>query len=210
MEFSEIQNSFIAFHEHRKSFRDKDLNGLLVIAERKTERSLNFLDLALDHGTEDFSYEATSYKMLRHLFRELNLSQESSFYDLGAGFGKAIIYGGLTGPARYTGIEIVEERVHAGNRMIQMLGLERSHLHAGNILDHSLENGDAFFIFNSFYQKTEREVCARLRRVALHKPIRIAVLADSYDSFADQKWLRKKSVSKILQTGCPIEIYESL
>lgn len=153
MKLSEIKKKFLAFHSCEKSSGSKHLDQLLNLKEGKTERHGSLADFSRRFGTEDFSYEATNYRMLRHLFKTLQLKSSDTFYDLGAGFGKVIIYGALTGTAQYRGIEIIRERADAGNRLIRKLGLKRAGLIPGNVLDYSLDDGDVFFIFNSFFLK---------------------------------------------------------
>lgn len=187
----DVRTEFKQFHTGQSLRSEKFLDTLLGIHTHKVERQLKIENLVHQYGNEDFSYQGAGYAVARNLFRAVPMKAGYSFYDLGAGFGRFIIYGALTGPGKYTGIEIVEERVKLGQSVIQSIGLNHAQLVHGNVLDHSFDDGDVFFVFNSFFEKTLKEVCKRLKAAANEKPICIASLSTSNDIFRKQKWLEQ-------------------
>ncbi|MEM6293153.1 MAG: hypothetical protein AAGA54_17895 [Myxococcota bacterium] len=97
--------------------------------------------------------------------------------DLGSGFGRLGFVLGLLRPdVRFTGLEVVRERVAESVRVTRALGLSRGVVHrCADLAHHRVPDADAYFLFFSFPEPTAAHVLDQLRDVARVRRISIIV-----------------------------------
>ena len=117
----------------------------------------------------------TRYEDLVTLTR--SLEPGTHIVDLGSGFGRLGFILGLLRPSvRFTGLEIVRERVIESNRATNALGLDSTVMHRHTDLDvEPVPAADAYFLFFSFPERTASDVLEQLREIARSRPISIFV-----------------------------------
>ncbi|HOX40563.1 MAG TPA: methyltransferase domain-containing protein [bacterium] len=169
--------------------QDREIDKILGF-DRKAEGKVNFFSLARAFGSEQFIYEATPYDSIRQFIEVMDPKSHDIVYDLGAGYGRVVLFGALLSPAIFVGIEIVPERVRLAERIRRHLEIENAYFKVGNVLSHDFSDGTIFFLFNPFVQETLEAVGERLRKIAKRKQIKIATWGgSSNDYFSRQNWL---------------------
>lgn len=139
----------------------------------------------------------TSYKLARLMVRELTatgLSEKDTLYDLGSGYGRVVLYAGITTEATCKGIEMVSERAAVAQRAKDRLKLGKVDFINGNVLDQDYFDGSVFFTYTPFSPETLEQVLLRLKQVADmkeaagEKPITIVSHGDG-NCYRRQPWL---------------------
>lgn len=189
-----LASRFQAWHQSNQPLNDHAIDRLLGFRWEAVEARLRIGKLLLEFGDELLFYDPTPYAMIRSLFRGLKLGKPNVFYDLGAGYGRVLMYGGLTSQATFRGIEVVPQRVAEADRVRERLNLRNVELVRGNARDTDLEDGDLFFFYNPFFPETLREVSGRLKSIAGRRAIRIASIGRSSDYFVGQDWLTESAL----------------
>jgi len=184
-----LRSQFLSWHESHRSLSDTCIDRALGIRHIEIERELDLVKLILEFQTERLIYSATPYNVIRDAMRGLNPGRGDVFYDLGAGYGRVLLYGALTHGATFRGIEIVPSRVEEANRIRSHLALEQLDFRQGNAQSDDFSDGNLFFLFNPFFSEVLQVVGLRLRRIAQTRQIRIASVANSNAYFARQRWL---------------------
>ncbi|MCX5680836.1 MAG: hypothetical protein NT079_00865 [Candidatus Omnitrophica bacterium] len=176
MSANEINNDPKLMREIFREFQKNGLNGkvseqdlakLLVWGEMQEAEKVNPA-----HKDEQTQYERMSFVTMMKLLKELNLSKTDVFYDLGAGYGDVVFYTALvTDVGKAVGIELVPERAATAEKKRMKMGLENVKILSGNASDETLtlEDGNIFFMFNPFNEKTLQKVIQKLEDVAKEK-----------------------------------------
>jgi SAM-dependent methyltransferase len=90
----------------------------------------------------------TPYGEFVELLARIDITKYSSVIDLGAGYGRLGIIIGLFYPnIKFTGIELVKERVDEGNRIYSKLDIRNAVLRNAHI-NKSFEKSDLYFIYD--------------------------------------------------------------
>jgi SAM-dependent methyltransferase len=88
-----------------------------------------FTDSALEHlqrtaGVGWGEITMASIHKLLDLMYEFQLNRNSHFFDIGSGYGRAVVHVTMSTGARSTGIEVVNDRVNIANELLRELGRE--------------------------------------------------------------------------------------
>ncbi len=191
----ELASLFQAWHQSNQPLGDRDIDRLLGFRWEAVEAKLRIGKLLLEFGDELMFYDPTPYFMIRSLFRGLKPGKSDVFYDLGSGYGRVLIYGGMTSNATFRGIEVVPQRVAEADRVRERLNLRNVEFVRGNARDTDLEDGNLFFFYNPFFTETLQEVSGRLKSIAVQRAIRIASIGRSSDYFGEQDWLAESALT---------------
>src|ERR1700693_5530178 len=192
---SRLRSQFRSWHASACSLDDKRLDRVLGIREIKIERALDASKLIREFENERLMYSPTPYDVIRKAMKALNPGSRDTFYDLGAGYGRVLFYGALTHSATFRGIELVQDRVQEANRVKRALALSALDFRQGNAQSADFSDGNIFFLFNPFFLEVLSVVGLRLRRIATHRQIQIASVANSNLYFAGQSWLGEVNYS---------------
>lgn len=168
---------------------DDVIDYLLGINSEYDERSVNIEDLEKEYGPEKYVYQDTIYEFIRYFINGLNLNDTDIFYDLGSGYGRVIIYAGITTPAVVKGIEIVPKRALHSIEVIKKLEINNVEVIRGNVVHQYLNDGTVFFLFNPFSSNTFYLVSKLLKKISFTKQIRIASVGTCTEHFRELKWL---------------------
>jgi len=188
--------SFVkAWHRSNRHLEDGTIDRLLGLRWRPVEARLQIGEMLMQFGPELLFHDPTPYTLLRELFRIVNPERAHVFYDLGAGYGRVLLYGGLVSPAAFRGIEIIPARVTEADRVRRNLDLQNVQFIHGNVRKTYFDDGDIFFFYNPFFVDTLRAVTRRLRRIAIRRPIRVVSIGKSSHYFRRQNWLREQASS---------------
>lgn len=188
------------------TINDDDADRFFAEIE-KAENHINPEKLRLEHGEEQFYYEASSYSIISDFLEQFSPQQGEVVYDLGSGFGRVVIFGALNSEAEFRGIEISELRTQKAELLAKQLGLTNTAFYAGNVLDFDLSEGDIFFLFNPFNPPTLAAVTDKLEKISHSKKIRIASWGGPSDDYLlGQLWLKHLPKS---DPESPIEYFES-
>jgi len=191
---AELEEVFaeLARRPGRPPWDDRALDLMLGLDERRIEAGVDTDELRRRHGYEQWAYGGVGYHKISLAWDRLGATVDDVVYELGCGYGRVLIYGALTTPARrLVGIERVEKRCRAGIEVRDRLGLERLEFITANVLDCDLSDGTIFFVLNAFSNKTLREVVDRLEQVARARPIRVVSVNWSNLPLAEEPWLEE-------------------
>jgi SAM-dependent methyltransferase len=195
--YNELPALIKSFHQLEYDLDDDKIDALLGIGNENIEKGQTYGDLADKFGDEQFTYEATPYNFIKYFLKVLKPKESDVLYDLGSGYGRIPLYGALTSPGKYIGIEIVPERVKKSNEIKRKLNIETAFFWEGNVLNYDLEDGTIFFLFNPFVIDTLNQVGNRLEKIAQKHPIKIVTWGSEYLSefFENKVWLKKMNIS---------------
>lgn len=162
-----------AFHRGELELDDAALDAALGLPPQRwvpdVERDTQ---LSVAHPGESIVNVATPYEVCRNLVDALDLTADDRFVDLGCGMGRILLYAALLTPARFRGVEMVEDRVTAARRAVAHLGLgDRVSLTHGNALDDPLDDGTVYFMFRPFSVETEATVLGTLHEQARRRDL---------------------------------------
>jgi len=186
----EIRNLLKGLHSTNEAIDSGAIDDLIGIKPEKVERNVDMRGLEQQYGHEQFPYQGTPYEFIRQFLKELNLSESDVLYDLGCGYGRIPLYGAMTTPAQYRGIEIVPERVAEAYEVKSKFKLDNVKFRQGNVLEQNYADGSVFFLFNPFTHETLEKVGEQLKELARTKKIRVVSLGPSTSYFQSQDWLR--------------------
>jgi predicted RNA methylase len=185
----------IAYHTGRRRLSDAALDRILHLSWRKAEASLDLLDLLDRYGNELFEYHGLGYADIRWIIHALQLTERDVVYDLGAGYGRFVIYGALVSPAKFKGIEIVRERAAHIARARARLRLRNACVAAENAAAADFTDGTKFYLFSPFFTPTLRAVARKLETCAAKRPITVVAIYHAATYFSRQRWLKKVTAS---------------
>lgn len=123
----------------------------------------------------------TTYNELWQMCDLLKPKGESTFVDLGAGYGRLALILQLFAPqVHFLGYEIVKERVEEGNRMFELLGLKHASLLEQDLSaqDFIIPDADYYFMYDFGDSEHIRRILTQLEFVADRQPIRVVVRGD--------------------------------
>src|SRR5262245_59750810 len=112
-----LRRRFLRWHHSQQPLNDRRIDRLLGLRATDVDRRLVLGELLRREGSEQFDYCGTPYDIIRQVIAWAALTPDDVFYDLGAGFGRVLLYGALTSDAQFRGIEVVRERVLEINRV---------------------------------------------------------------------------------------------
>lgn len=198
-----LRRIIMAVHQQTSDIVNALVDWLLQL---RTGGEEPYMDEVLERyaGEQPF-YQGTPYGMIRDLLKRIDLGPGDVFYDLGAGYGRVVLYTAMTtGVGRAVGIELVSERAAACNRVKDALALRNVEFRSGNVRTQDLSDGTVFFLFNPFSRPTLEAVGEKLREVAAGKKITIVSWGRSNGYFSAQDtWLKEtRHVGKMI-------VYES-
>lgn len=151
----------------------------------------------------------TPYGVIKKVIRELDLGADDVLYDLGAGYGRMVLYAAITTPAICRGIEIMEERVEVSRAAKGRLQLDNAELIAGDVLEQDFSDGNIFYLFCPFPDSVLVKVKEALQQLANIKPITIVARGTSSECF-EVDWLRHvKQVEDGYGDYFPVDIFTS-
>lgn len=98
----------------------------------------------------DFQILQTTYHDLKNIFETLRPGNNQRIIDLGAGYGRLGIFLHHFYPrTEFLGLELVEERVREGNRLLSLLGSIEKKMKVCDLSKISeLPEGDIYFIYD--------------------------------------------------------------
>ena len=180
-----------AFHKNRLCLSDGVIDQMFGIQSDDTEHRLDHLELLSRYGNEQFAGDGLSYRDIRGVLRALQPRANDVIYDLGAGYGRFLIYGATIFESTFKGIEIVADRTKIADRARRRLQLNNLEIITSNVVDTDIGDGSKFYLFSPFFTKTLLAVIEKLRACANHRVITIAALYHSASILANEKWLRE-------------------
>jgi hypothetical protein len=143
-------------------------------------------------GGQELDPTPTSYHRIRAAVRALDLGADDAFYDLGAGWGRVVLYAALATDARARGVEVVGYRAAAARRAIGRYAVANARVLRGSAAAAGAFD-DAFFLYDPFDGPTWTAVLARLRAIARLRPIRVLAhvfFPATARRLAAARWLR--------------------
>lgn len=148
----------------------------------------------------------TDYELLRKIFTAHPPQKKTIVYDLGSGYGRFGLYGGILFPdVQFYGIELVEERVRIANTLAKKLEQKNVHFYHGDVLKADFSDGTYFYIFNSF-PSIEAEVLRKISRIARKRKVTVVCLGNIYKTLLQTPWLKQ---SKLLDQWQQLAVFES-
>jgi len=187
---------------------DCSLDKILGIESKRHERKIDLKKITQLFGIEQYKYEGTPYNYIRYFLNLLKPGTNDTIYDLGCGYGRVVLYGALSCPSKFKGIEIIPERVMVANQIKMHFSIGNARFKQGNVLDFSYADGNIFFLFNPFQEETLAAVGNRLQKISMKKSLKIVTWGgSSNDFFSQQNWLKE---IKMDEKYDKIQIFQSI
>lgn len=128
--------------------------------------------LKAEYSKGGFMYQPSEIVDIQPLFEHLSFAPGAAFYDLGSGYGHAILYGAALRPdLSFRGIEIMSDRVAECQSVASRLGMTNVAFKAGDLSQGGFSDADILFLFNPFPPDTEGEVRREIAQIAEVKPL---------------------------------------
>lgn len=167
-----------------------DLDRLLHLSPRSVENGLSLLGLARSYGVHRFEFGDLPYSLIRELMRKVNPGPRTSILDLGSGYGRIGLYSALVFQARYTGIEIVAERVAAAQRAADELELPDVEFVHADALRAAWPSATCVCLMNSFLPSLMRDALPRLRELChAAAGTTLAAVSTAASKLSEASWL---------------------
>ncbi len=164
-----------AYHREQATPSDAELDRALGLpALREAFDPAGDAALMARYRGESVANLATPYPICRDVMRTLPLGAGDVVVDLGCAEGRVVLYGALTTPARFIGIELVAERAAIAARAAR--GIHRVTIVEGNALDHDFAVGTVFYLFRPFSEDSEAQVMQRFHEQAARRPLTVVTL----------------------------------
>jgi SAM-dependent methyltransferase len=201
-----------ALHARARQARNEIVRGALRGTELlELVLSVPFLDrdafadalLGIDEVPEDakdLPREAVPYlpcgvEEILAMVREVPITSEADFVDLGSGVGRVAMLVHLLTGARASGIELQEHLVELARARCAELGLRDVTFRAGDVTASELE-GSVFFLYAPFSGDMLARALTRIEDVARRK--RVVICAVGLE--LDVPWLRPRKTSSLSLT----------
>ena len=156
---------------------------------------------------EQIIYMPTKYSQIQGTINTLRPKDNQTFYDLGCGYGRVMLYTALMTDMRCKGIEILKDRISLPIDVAKEMDLENTEFITGNVLEQDLSDGDIFFMYNPFSDRTLQLLLEKLSAIAENKKIQIVYWAGRLEFLTRQNWLLHTQTRR---TPRRIEIFESI
>lgn len=145
---------------------------------------------------EQTTYEPTPLSYIFEFLTTLSPQKDEIVYDLGSGFGRVVLIGAIYSQATFKGIEIVSSRVKSAQKIKEKLNIKNAYFEENNVLKADFMDGDIFFLFNPFSEKTLNEVGRKLELISKIKPIKIATWGGNSNHYFEKcQWLEKMNIN---------------
>ncbi len=115
----------------------------------------------------------TPYNLCRNFMQNLDIDESHTFEDWGAGWGRVVLYAGITATAKCRGIELVGDRVARVREAIDKLELDNTEFIEAKIQDHDYTQADVIHMYLPFSQSTFRTVHGMIEDLSNQKPLTI-------------------------------------
>jgi len=193
---------------------DAELDAILGLRIAAVEARLDTLSLLDRHGVQRFDQGDLAYEVVRAFYRvlapEIAARPGPRLLDLGSGYGRFGLYGGLRHDLVAHGLELVPERAEEAARAARALGLARVTFSAGDLLTAPWPPADVYCMMNAVLPSLLPPVLARLEREARRRRILVASVSTSNRAFARAAWLRALPVAAEGLAGRELRIWESV
>jgi hypothetical protein len=170
-------------HSKTQSQKIDDLLGLNALQIEKNLQGRDNLRHFSEVGMEkqlwiglDVQGLQTPYSEILDMLKTIEPHKDEHWIDLGAGYGRmGYVMGFIFPEVKFTGYEIVAERVHEGQRILKQWGLQNAQLYCTDIaaVDFALPMADVFFIYDFGTQKDIEQCMEYLKKIAKQKKITV-------------------------------------
>ena len=164
-----------AYHRGSADLRDDELDRILGVGQEEDGPGA-LLGLLRAHGNQNFMSGAASYSDVRAILRALDPTANDVVVDVGAGFGRFVLYAAAATPASVIGIEIVRARAAAVRAAARRLRLDRVRVVAEDALTVDLGDATILFVNNPFYPGAASDWISRLAQAPAAPGLRIVAL----------------------------------
>ncbi len=198
------------FHDNKLSIFPAALDEILGIEYDNLESKLNKADYTVDANIDTLkNWSQSNYSDIRILFHYLKLGNTDVFYDLGSGYGRVVVYGGILNPmSSFKGVELVAERVAQAKTLTAQLNLKNVMFVANDVLEESLDDGTVFYIYTAF-PSIMNLVMTKLKLIAKRHPIKIVTMGESTRDIKNADWLELEKNLRPGNIGFPFQVYKS-
>lgn len=163
-----------AYHQGEVEPTDEALDAALGLPPRQPVLGIHEDPrLARRHPGESFADLPTPFDVTRGLYEALALGEDDLLYDLGCGSGRVVLYGAVVTPARFRGIEIVEERIDVALEAVRRSGIERVTFIAASALDHEISEPSVLYLSRPFADEIETLVVAKIHAEARRRALTV-------------------------------------
>lgn len=207
-----IKSEVVKFNNNETQIESTALDYILGIEYEATEASIKE---SSDHGPDlvighSKFYTQIDYAILREIFKNITITKNDIFYDLGSGYGRASFYGAILFPEGvFKGVEYIKERVDEAKAVAKNLKLQNVMFYASDVLKFDYSDGNIFFIFNPF-PPLMPQVLAELNKISQKKKIRIIAMSNTVIELKVVPWLKLIRTIPNYTNKTPVAIFESI
>lgn len=185
------------FHSNGQLVDDEFVDTMVGLNRDACERTLSLGTLLTTLGQHRMQLGDLSYAVIRDLYHALAPRRKDIILELGSGYGRIGIYGGVLFGQRVVGIEIVPQRVQEAMRVRNALRLNTVSFLQGDILRAAWPEASIYLLLNTDFPSTMPTLIDRLYQLSRSRSLLIASLSSSNASLRVQPWLREHT------PGCP-------
>jgi hypothetical protein len=127
-------------------------------------------------GEHLIGYHASGVASIVRMLIEVPVSSDDVVVDLGSGMGKVVLLASLLTGAAARGIELQPALVGRAREAATRLGIAGVSFTEGDVREAYIDDGTVFFLYAPFTGPVLAQVMARLRAVALLRPIVVCAL----------------------------------
>lgn len=208
---TELKKIIADFHNGQLDILPATLDVFIGLQYGPVENSINQIGYSTPEAIIGFDKERSQsdYADLRKIFQYLQLSESDIFYDLGSGYGRVGLYGGVVAPTvTFKGIELVRERADYAQTLARALELKNVQFIANDVLKENFDDGTVFYMFNPF-PSIMNEVLAKLRKISLKRPIKIIAMGNTAVELQHTDWLMIEKDFSADRDYNPLIVYRS-
>jgi SAM-dependent methyltransferase len=141
-------------------------------------------------GEHLVAYQPSGVAAIVRMLIEVPVTADDVVVDLGSGMGKAAILASLLTGATARGVELQPELVQRAREAAARAGAAGVTFQQGDAREAPVDDGTVFFLYLPFRGPVMDDVLARLRAVAVRRPIVVAALGVDLDRAAP--WLVRR------------------
>jgi hypothetical protein len=180
------------FHNLCGDVDDCVIDATIGLCRSSAESGLNLSKLILQFGNHRMELGDLSYRIIRDLYRALDATPDDVILDLGSGYGRIALYGGLLLNQPIIGMEIIPERVREALRVRDALGLSTVRFLQGNVVTSPWPAASIYLVLNSVFPPFMPALIDRLYDLSKSRRLLIASLSTSNGPLRAQSWLRER------------------
>lgn len=166
----------------------------------ETMQEVQVYDLGVFHENIKHAkkYQATNYSLLKKIFKQLDIDYTKyTFYDIGAGKGRALFVSSLYPFIKCIGLEFGQTVYQSSEKNLESFKLSKDNIsvkHNCASAENYLDSPCIYFMYNPFDEILMKKFLEKIKKAKNSKDIIIYVNPRKTDDFLSFGWRRYKAI----------------